>query len=182
MKIQQFINFNLSIGDRHLQYLYGLKIFVMSMCFLLIYNKRQTFNTARLSASTSRWGRLSHGCPCFSLIAQGCYGTVSHSCCSDVGLPCSGSRTPVGCYACQILLAATVFSPCVLALLSRKTASGRFETLCRCATCQPGMYLVSLLFLFSFLFCVCLPMPSVTRTTEVPAGMYCVCPRGCGQL
>lgn len=42
VKIKQFINFSLRVGDRLLKYLFGHKICVMSMFFLLIYNKRQT--------------------------------------------------------------------------------------------------------------------------------------------
>lgn len=69
VKIKQFVNFSLRVGGRLLKYLYGLKMCVMSMFFLLIYNKRQTLMLVDyLSTSMSHW------CPCFSIIDRAIMG------------------------------------------------------------------------------------------------------------
>lgn len=94
VKIKQFVNFSLRVGGRLLKYLYGLKMCVMSMFFLLIYNKRQT-----LMLVDSEYFHVPL-VPMFLINCQGYNGTVSHSCWSNVGLPCSGSLSPVDSYAC----------------------------------------------------------------------------------
>jgi len=104
VQIKQFINFSLSVEGTLLKYLYGLKIFVMSMAFLSIYNKRQSL---ALVDFESFHVSLRPPVPWVPTLL----GAVSRRCCSDVGLLGSGSLSPAGCCASQTPLAAAVFSP-----------------------------------------------------------------------